>query len=120
MLMPLPATLRRLVTEYEALTATGGDTTAAANLRLTDLSYTLCVSTGTRDITDALDTARSYLAETEAAHAAAPNTVLQCRTIPAVSKPADNAVLRQKAGEWHHNGRRLVAGSDAQPAAGAA
>ncbi|MGW6486212.1 DUF5133 domain-containing protein [Streptomyces sp. NPDC055056] len=95
MLMPLPATLRRLVTEYEALTATGGDTTAAASLRLTDLAYTLCVSTGTRDITDALDTARSYLAETEAAHAAAPNTVLRRRTIPAVSKPSVSTVVRE-------------------------
>ncbi|MGW6260965.1 DUF5133 domain-containing protein [Streptomyces sp. NPDC055085] len=95
MLMPLPATLRRLVTEYEALTASEGNTTAAARLRLTDLSYTLCVSTATRDISDALNTARSYLAETEAVHAAAPKPALQCRTIPAVTNPSVSTVSRR-------------------------
>ncbi|MER5382953.1 DUF5133 domain-containing protein [Streptomyces sp. NPDC002688] len=63
MLMPLPATLRRLVAEYETLLAAetlGGATPPSQRLR--DLAYTLCVSTGTREIADALDTARSYLA----------------------------------------------------------
>ncbi|WP_406368588.1 DUF5133 domain-containing protein [Streptomyces sp. NBC_00647] len=71
MLMPLPATLRRLVAEYETLLAAetlGGATPPSQRLR--DLAYTLCVSTGTREIADALDTARSYLARTAVAPAA--------------------------------------------------
>ncbi|MEU8794851.1 DUF5133 domain-containing protein [Streptomyces sp. NPDC048643] len=65
MLMPLPATLRRLVKEYETLLAeealAGGADPCGQRLR--DLAYTLCVSTGTREIADALETARSYLAK---------------------------------------------------------
>ncbi|NEB32867.1 DUF5133 domain-containing protein [Streptomyces sp. SID14446] len=60
MLMPLPSTLRQLRTEYETLRAATGTTTPSQRLR--DLDYTLCVSTGTREITQALETARSYLA----------------------------------------------------------
>ncbi|MFG2310435.1 DUF5133 domain-containing protein [Streptomyces sp. NPDC048566] len=68
MLMPLPATLRRLVEEYETLLAE--ETLAGASApgaRLRDLAYTLCVSTGTREVADALDTARAYLARTAGA-----------------------------------------------------
>ncbi|MFI1722649.1 DUF5133 domain-containing protein [Streptomyces sp. NPDC020489] len=64
MLMPLPATLRRLVAEYEKLAAT-----ANPGSRLSDLEYTLCVSTGTRKVEAALETARAYLAGTAAASA---------------------------------------------------
>ncbi|MFB7244155.1 DUF5133 domain-containing protein [Streptomyces populi] len=60
MLMPLPATLRRLVKEYETLLAGQED---PSGQRLRDLAYTLCVSTGTREITDALAAARSCLAD---------------------------------------------------------
>ncbi|WP_326841104.1 DUF5133 domain-containing protein [Streptomyces sp. NBC_01558] len=60
MLMPLPSTLRQLLTEYETLRAATGTTPPSQRLR--DLDYTLCVSTGTREITQALETARSYLA----------------------------------------------------------
>ncbi|MFJ8803430.1 DUF5133 domain-containing protein [Streptomyces sp. NPDC102487] len=63
MLMPLPAALRRLVAQYEMLLAEEtliGD--ADTRARLEDLAYTLCVATGTREITDALTAARSYLA----------------------------------------------------------
>ncbi|WP_406840502.1 DUF5133 domain-containing protein [Streptomyces sp. AHU1] len=60
MLMPLPATLRRLVKEYETLLAEQED---PSGRRLRDLAYTLCVSTGTREIADALVVARSYLAD---------------------------------------------------------
>ncbi|MGW2787466.1 DUF5133 domain-containing protein [Streptomyces populi] len=60
MLMPLPATLRRLVKEYETLLAEQAD---PSGQRLRDLTYTLCVSTGTREITDALAVARSFLAD---------------------------------------------------------
>ncbi|MFF2364649.1 DUF5133 domain-containing protein [Streptomyces sp. NPDC058122] len=59
MLMPHRATLRRLVTEYETLIA---ERESLAGRRLRDLTYTLCVSTGTRDIADALAVARAYLA----------------------------------------------------------
>ncbi|MEU9136460.1 DUF5133 domain-containing protein [Streptomyces sp. NPDC048404] len=66
MLMPLPATLRRLVAEYTALLAEEApDGTHAATSP--DLAYTLCVSTGTSEITDALDTARAYLARSAVA-----------------------------------------------------
>ncbi|MEU6278397.1 DUF5133 domain-containing protein [Streptomyces populi] len=60
MLMPLPATLRRLVKEYETLLAEQED---PSGQRLRDLAYTLCVSTGTREIADALAAARSFLAD---------------------------------------------------------
>ncbi|MFE9812837.1 DUF5133 domain-containing protein [Streptomyces sp. NPDC005227] len=60
MLMPLPSTLRRLLTEYGTLLASTGTTPPGQRLR--DLDYTLCVSTGTREITQALETAHSYLA----------------------------------------------------------
>ncbi|MFJ8802822.1 DUF5133 domain-containing protein [Streptomyces sp. NPDC102487] len=60
MLMPLPSTLRRLLTEYETLLSAAGTTPPSQRLR--DLEYTLCVSTGTREITQALETARFYLA----------------------------------------------------------
>ncbi|MEV6612631.1 DUF5133 domain-containing protein [Streptomyces sp. NPDC051051] len=59
MLMPHPAVLRTLVAEYEAATA-GGST--AVDTRAQDLAYTLCVSTGTREVTRALEVARSWLA----------------------------------------------------------
>lgn len=68
MLMPLPAHLRSLVSAYEALRAqelrNGTDTPSP---RLRDLAYTLCVSTGTRDIAHALEAAHAYLA-TAASH----------------------------------------------------
>ncbi|MFG3029167.1 DUF5133 domain-containing protein [Streptomyces sp. NPDC048253] len=62
MLMPLPATLRRLVKDYEALAADQSAAAAAtSSARLRDLAYTLCVSTGTREVFDALQVARTYL-----------------------------------------------------------
>ncbi|MFJ5643832.1 DUF5133 domain-containing protein [Streptomyces sp. NPDC093223] len=62
MLMPHPATLRRLLTEYETLLAaeTRADGTTPG-ARLEDLVYTLCVSTGTREIAHALRAAHDYL-----------------------------------------------------------
>ncbi|MFJ8630757.1 DUF5133 domain-containing protein [Streptomyces sp. NPDC093568] len=65
MLMPHPAMLRRLVEEYEALMAHEGDGAAGRggrDLRAQDLAYTLCVSTGTREVGQALRTARRLLA----------------------------------------------------------
>ncbi|MCQ9133200.1 DUF5133 domain-containing protein [Streptomyces hilarionis] len=79
MLMPHPAVLRTLVDEYEALSATG---TAEARAQERDLAYTLCVSTGTREVDDALRTARRWLeaasaSDTEARPQA---TVVRART----------------------------------------
>ncbi|MEU9571203.1 DUF5133 domain-containing protein [Streptomyces massasporeus] len=63
MLRPHPTVLRRLVDEYEALAAAeaaGGP--AEPNPRARDLAYTLCVSTGTRDVRRALEAAHQWLA----------------------------------------------------------
>ncbi|WP_406489967.1 DUF5133 domain-containing protein [Streptomyces phaeochromogenes] len=64
MLMPHPVTLRRLVDEYEALIVPEGEGGAVAkpDQRAQDLAYTLCVSTGTRDVRRALERARRHLA----------------------------------------------------------
>ncbi|WP_425424588.1 DUF5133 domain-containing protein [Streptomyces phaeochromogenes] len=64
MLMPHPATLRRLVDEYEALIVPEDESGAVAkpDQRAQDLAYTLCVSTGTRDVRRALERARRHLA----------------------------------------------------------
>ncbi|MGQ4363195.1 DUF5133 domain-containing protein [Streptomyces sp. SAS_272] len=71
MLMPHPAVLRKLVDEYEALRESGaGDRHPQAR----DLAYTLCVSTGTRDVRHALETARQWLDAASAADAAGRHT----------------------------------------------
>jgi hypothetical protein len=65
MLTPHPTMLRRLVQEYEALVAHDGDVEAGTgrrDLRTQDLAYTLCVSTGTREVGQALKVARRLLA----------------------------------------------------------
>lgn len=66
MLMPHPATLRALVRKYEDLLAEQGE---PSGQRLSDLAYTLCVSMGTREVTDALAAARAYLDSPSAATA---------------------------------------------------
>ncbi|MGW0500807.1 DUF5133 domain-containing protein [Streptomyces sp. NPDC003007] len=62
MLMANPAVLRNLVEQYEALAALhaqdGGPQTGQ---RMEDVAYTLCVSTGTRDVGSALAAAREQL-----------------------------------------------------------
>ncbi|MEU1187303.1 DUF5133 domain-containing protein [Streptomyces sp. NPDC005859] len=68
MLMPHPAVLRTLVDEYTALMENGS---AENQAQARDLAYTLCVSTGTRDVRHALETARQWL-EAAAATDAAP------------------------------------------------
>ncbi|MFB6774305.1 MULTISPECIES: DUF5133 domain-containing protein [unclassified Streptomyces] len=63
MLMPHPAVLRALVERYEAATASEPvDPTGRPGPATRDLEYTLCVSTGTRDVRAALETARRLLA----------------------------------------------------------
>ena len=61
--MPHPAILRTLVEEYEALVAEGTEEAlTGAGGRAQDLAYTLCVSTGTREVAHALEAARRRLA----------------------------------------------------------
>ncbi|MGW0032716.1 DUF5133 domain-containing protein [Streptomyces sp. NPDC003314] len=63
MLMAHPAVLRDLIDRYETLTAVGaadGDGTQVRQ-RMDDIAYTLCVSTGTRDIDTALIASRHQL-----------------------------------------------------------
>ncbi|GGY34372.1 DUF5133 domain-containing protein [Streptomyces djakartensis] len=63
MLRPNPAVLRRLVEEYEALAASeAASEPAVRSARTRDLAYTLCVSTGTRDVELALELAHQWLA----------------------------------------------------------
>ncbi|MFJ8870818.1 DUF5133 domain-containing protein [Streptomyces sp. NPDC102473] len=62
MLMAHPAVLRNLVEQYDTLRilqAENGD--AEVQQRMDDIAYTLCVSTGTRDIDAALVAARYQL-----------------------------------------------------------
>ncbi|CAL9360862.1 MULTISPECIES: DUF5133 domain-containing protein [unclassified Streptomyces] len=67
MLMPHPAVLRGLLAEYEAAAIDEPvDATGRPGPRTRDLAYTLCVSTGTRDVRRALETARRHLAEAPA------------------------------------------------------
>ncbi|MEV6759216.1 DUF5133 domain-containing protein [Streptomyces sp. NPDC051105] len=62
MLMPHPVALRRLLTEYETRLAIQPRTDGTTpDPRLQDLAYTLCVSTGTREIDQALLAAHDYL-----------------------------------------------------------
>ncbi|WP_320777398.1 DUF5133 domain-containing protein [Streptomyces sp. CRN 30] len=62
MLKPHPTVLRRLVEEYEAVAA--GERAGRPAPRAEDLAYTLCVSTGTRDVRQALAAAREWLTAT--------------------------------------------------------
>ncbi|GAA3812692.1 DUF5133 domain-containing protein [Streptomyces chiangmaiensis] len=64
MLIPHPAVLRRLLEEYEAAAMNEPDDgRGEPGPRTRDLAYTLCVSTGTRDVRQALETARRQLAD---------------------------------------------------------
>ncbi|MET7442151.1 DUF5133 domain-containing protein [Streptomyces sp. NPDC004082] len=62
MLMAHPAVLANLISQYEALSALHAeDGNEEARRRLDDVTYTLCVATGTRDIDAALIAARHRL-----------------------------------------------------------
>ncbi|MFE5852651.1 DUF5133 domain-containing protein [Streptomyces sp. NPDC056500] len=63
MLMVHLSVLSRLVSDYEALNRQDGD--PVVRRRRDDLAYTLCVSTGTRDIDTALAAARQRLAQAD-------------------------------------------------------
>ncbi|WP_326686529.1 MULTISPECIES: DUF5133 domain-containing protein [unclassified Streptomyces] len=57
-MMAHPDTLRELLTRYEELHGR-----PAERQKLDDVSYTLCVSTATRDIGEALVAARAHIEE---------------------------------------------------------
>ncbi|MES4905729.1 MULTISPECIES: DUF5133 domain-containing protein [unclassified Streptomyces] len=62
MLMAHPAVLRNLVQQYEALQALNADQgSPEVRQRMDDVAYTLCISTGTRDVDAALIAARHRL-----------------------------------------------------------
>lgn len=62
MLMAHPAVLIDLIEQYEALHALHAeDGSEEVQQRLDDVAYTLCISTGTRDVDAALVAARHQL-----------------------------------------------------------
>jgi len=64
MLMAHPTVLRNLVDRYEALAAeaaTAETVDPQVRQQLQDTAYTLCVSTGTREIASALTAARVHI-----------------------------------------------------------
>ncbi|KNB50725.1 DUF5133 domain-containing protein [Streptomyces caatingaensis] len=76
MLLAHPAVLRDLVERHAALerAAAPGAADPAIRQELADVTYTLCVSTGTRDLAAALRVARHRLAEAADGHEEAPLT----------------------------------------------
>lgn len=61
-LMAHPAVLRNLVEQYLALRVLHAEQSGEeARRRMNDVAYTLCVSTGTRDVDTALIVARHHL-----------------------------------------------------------
>jgi hypothetical protein len=89
MLIPHPAFLRELVDEYEALAAE--EAASGPSPRARDLAYTLCVSTGTREVSLALEAAHRLLAASSperrpstAPVERGPSTALADREPPAV------------------------------------
>jgi hypothetical protein len=62
MLMAHPAVLKNLIEQYETLRLLHGeDGSSEVRQRMIDVAYTLCVSTGTRDVDAALIAARYQL-----------------------------------------------------------
>ncbi|MEJ1199685.1 MULTISPECIES: DUF5133 domain-containing protein [unclassified Streptomyces] len=62
MLLAHPAVLKNLIEQYETLRALHAENgTQEARRRMEDVAYTLCVSTGTRDVDAALVAARHRL-----------------------------------------------------------
>ncbi|MCF6525637.1 DUF5133 domain-containing protein [Streptomyces sp. JJ36] len=61
MLMAHPAVLRELVQRYENLLSQDGGAAPRQQQEIEDVSYTLCVSTGTRSVERALTLARERI-----------------------------------------------------------
>ncbi|MFD8620982.1 MULTISPECIES: DUF5133 domain-containing protein [unclassified Streptomyces] len=79
MLMAHPAVLEELLRRYEELRAQRGRGGDGVARRLEDVSYTLCVSTGTREIAAALAAAREQLRR----HAPKRDTPAGATSVPA-------------------------------------
>jgi hypothetical protein len=64
-----PAVLQELIERYERLSARveSADATPQMGSQLRDTAYTLCVSTGTRDVAAALEAARARIRRAETA-----------------------------------------------------
>ncbi|MGI5336050.1 DUF5133 domain-containing protein [Streptomyces sp. CA-181903] len=95
MLLAHPAVLRDLVERHTALqrSATARPADPAVRRQLADVTYTLCVSTGTRDIADALRAARRRLADEPGAR----DAVTGAGAVPGVASGAVDAVLPRQA-----------------------
>ncbi|GGS08932.1 hypothetical protein GCM10010269_54970 [Streptomyces humidus] len=108
MLMPHPAVLRKLVDEYEALSATGA---AEACAQERDLAYTPCVSTGTRDVDEALQTARRWLEAAAAADTAARSQATAARSQATAARSQATAARSQATAARPHtdDGPRVYA-----------
>ncbi|GGY86720.1 DUF5133 domain-containing protein [Streptomyces nitrosporeus] len=61
MLSAHPAVLEELLRRYDELRAKHAEDHDEVRRRLEDVCYTLCVSTGTRDIAKAIDAAREQV-----------------------------------------------------------
>ncbi|MDF6022911.1 DUF5133 domain-containing protein [Streptomyces sp. JH34] len=76
MLMANPATLRNLVKRYETLRSIHARLgTPESRRQLDDVSYTLCVTTGTRAVPDALAAAAARLHAVPSAASPGPSEV---------------------------------------------
>nr|WP_180217699.1 DUF5133 domain-containing protein [Streptomyces albus] len=75
--MAHPTVLADLLARYETLRALdAAERTPRSRQRLEDVSYTLCVSTGTREVSAALAEARRQLSGTQASEARSGSSVL--------------------------------------------
>ncbi|WP_244375990.1 DUF5133 domain-containing protein [Streptomyces ficellus] len=86
--MAHPSMLRTLVARYEELTASGAEADAKVVRQREDTAYTLCVSTGTRDVRDALRVARQAISA--AGEPASVTAKVKAATAPAAA-PATSA-----------------------------
>ncbi|GAA2493852.1 DUF5133 domain-containing protein [Streptomyces gobitricini] len=85
MLLAHPAVLRELVARYESLCTASQELALAPELkrRLDDVAYTLCVTTGTRQLDQALAAARARLATTATAATATATVTVASATVTA-------------------------------------
>ncbi|GAA2633992.1 DUF5133 domain-containing protein [Streptomyces axinellae] len=90
-MMAHPDTLRELLTRYEALHGR-----PAERQKLDDVSYTLCVSTATREIGEALAAARAHIDQTPVVPAA--TAVRATPAVPAASASGAPAAPPAQAG----------------------
>ncbi|MFG3506598.1 DUF5133 domain-containing protein [Streptomyces sp. NPDC047821] len=93
MLLAHPAVLRELVARYESLCTASQELALAPDLkrRLDDVTYTLCVTTGTRHLDQALAAARARLAATATATVTSTVTAAAAATAVAATPAAATA-----------------------------